>query len=84
MKRDLNRIKDFYITVYSDDELGLEINPTITFKDMYNALLDHKEIYAVIGVEDTLIRERLFNVLAGLFTKGSFEKIDDLWMSRHS
>ena len=84
MKKDLNRIKDFYTTLYSDDDLGKEINPDITFKDMYNALLDHKEIYEVIGVGDSIIREQLFTVLAGLFTNGNYEKIDDLWLSRHS
>ena len=80
MKKDLNRIKDFYTTLYPEDELGLEINPDITFKDMYKALLDRKEIYDVIGVPDTIIRERLFTVLAGLFAKGNYIKIDDLWM----
>lgn len=84
MKKDLNRIKDFYTTLNPDDDLGKEINPDITFKDLYKALLDHKEIYDVIGVGDTLIRESLFTVLAGLFAKGSYKKIDDLWMSRHS
>lgn len=59
-------IKDWYTGNYETDELGEEINSTVTFNDLYNALLNNKDIYNLIGVSDSLIRERLFEKLSDL------------------
>jgi uncharacterized protein (UPF0254 family) len=58
------KIKDWYMKNYPTDDLGEELNDEVTFEDMWNE--DYKEynIYQVMGVGDSVIRERLFEHLA--------------------
>ena len=58
------KIRDWYMKTYPTDDLGEELNDEVTFEDMWNE--DYKEynIYQVMGVGDSVIRERLFEHLA--------------------
>ena len=58
------KIKDWYTTNYSTDDLGEELNKTNTFEDLYNSLNKGDDVYNTMGVGDSLIRERLFEHLA--------------------
>lgn len=53
-------VKSWYNETFPDDELGNEINPDITFYDMFRALDTYKDIYALLGVDDSVVRERVF------------------------
>ena len=72
-------IKDWYRNNYKTDELGEEINLTVTFNDLYNALLNNKDIYDLIGVSDSLIRERLFEKLSDLLGV-KYEDVYSMWL----
>ena len=58
-------IKDWYTKNYPTDDLGEEISD-ITFDDLWTALNEGVEIYSVIGVGDSIVRERLFEHLSEL------------------
>lgn len=60
-------IKKWYLRSYPKDEMGEELNDTVTFKDLWDALNEKKDVYEIIGVGDSLIRERLFEYLALLY-----------------
>ena len=73
-------IKNWYTHYYSTDELGQEINSMATFNDLHRALLDDRDIYEVIGVDDSLVRERLFSELAILLGV-SYDDIYKMWLN---
>ena len=61
------KIKDWYIKNYPTDDLGDEINNVNTFEDLWNGINNHKNVYTIIGVDDSLIRERLFQNLSLIY-----------------
>ena len=73
-------IKNWYTHYYDTDELGQEMNSMATFNDLHRALLDGRDVYEVIGVEDSLVRERLFGELAILLGV-SYEVVYNMWLN---
>jgi|9_EtaG_2_1085328.scaffolds.fasta_scaffold44561_3 hypothetical protein len=57
-------IKDTYIKRFPTDELGTEIKSNVTFNDLFNTLDHYQCPYRLIGVDDSLVRERCFTLLA--------------------
>lgn len=75
------KIKDWYTTNYSTDDLGEELNKTNTFEDLYNSLNEGDDVYNTMGVGDSLIRERLFEHLAKI--KGvTYDFIYQKWLGQ--
>ncbi len=72
-------VKDWYIDKYPSDELGNEINDRLTFGDVYAALERFDDIYEVIGVNDSIVRERIFTELARRM-KVDYDKIYYMWI----
>lgn len=70
------KIKNWYIKNYPDDDLGQDIDPDITFKDVYEHL---ENFYDIIKVADSVIRERIFEELAKL-TNQTYDKIYKIWL----
>ena len=63
--RQLNKkIRDWYIKTYPTDEEGKEIDDKITFKAFYGYLWQGYDVYDVLEVNDSLIRERVFEKLS--------------------
>lgn len=60
---DHNNIKEWYKATYKDDELGDNINE-VSWSDLWEHLLKGDDVYDVIGVGDSIVRERLFEELA--------------------
>lgn len=60
------RIRDWYMKNYPTDELGPDLNRVSTFEDLWNGIHLPMEIYVVIGVADSLVRERLFSELSDI------------------
>lgn len=73
------KLKEWYTTNHPDDELGAEINPDSTFQNLFDALDQYKDVYEVIGVGDSLVRERLFEGLAEI-TGYDYQIIYEQWM----
>ena len=59
-------LKEYYMRTYKSDELGKEINDNITFVDLFECLDNYQDVYSLINVYDSLVRERLFNKLASM------------------
>ena len=73
-------IKEWYTMSFETDELGAELNE-VTFYELHKALYDGKDIYEIMGVGDSLIRERLFLELAELLQL-DYENIYRLWLDK--
>ena len=56
-----NNIKEWYINAYPTDELGCEINEDVTFGELSKVV---SNVYDVLGVHDSLVRERVFGKLS--------------------
>ena len=73
------KIKDWYMTTYSEDPEGSKIDPNASFEEM-----DHYEvrnIYDYLGVDDSIIRERVFEKLASLLNY-KYSEIYDIWINQ--
>ena len=73
------KLKEWYTTNYPDDELGAEINPDATFQNLFDALDQYRGVYEIIGVGDSLVRERLFEGLADV-THYDYDTIYNQWL----
>lgn len=73
-------VRDYYMNAYESDELGAEINPTLTFSQAFNGMKKGKNIYDLMNVCDSIVRERVFCTLAEMYTKGDYGEIYNLWL----
>lgn len=62
----METIREYYRGKFPTDTLGLEINSNATFKGLFETLDNYGDVYEYIGVSDSLVRERLFERLAGI------------------
>jgi hypothetical protein len=68
-----SEIKTWYLSTYPDDKQGVNIKWTITFEQAYNCLKSKEDfygfigIYEFIGIDDSVIRERIFSKIAELY-----------------
>ena len=63
-------LKAYYLYEHTSDELGIKINNSITFYDLFRYLdnkndfsVKYDSVYDFIGVDDSIVRERLFEGL---------------------
>ena len=75
------KIKEFYLDKYPEDELGNEINEDIRFVQLLDNLYTSDDVYEFIGVDDSIIRERLFTQLA-IEIKKPYDHIYSLWLGK--
>lgn len=68
-----------YKEKYPTDDLGNDINPDITFRDLFSGLVNKLDAYELIGVYDSMIRERLFSDLAELLNV-PYDYVYKLWV----
>ena len=72
-------IKDWYTKTYPTDDLGEQINCNSTFSDLWNSLHNKENLYEIMGVEDTVVRERLFEHLSEI--KGvNYDYVYNKWL----
>jgi hypothetical protein len=72
-------IREYYLTKYPTDELGVELNETPTFAGLLNQLIVGGDVYRYIGVADSIVRERLFERLAEELNV-KYDYVYDLWI----
>ena len=73
------KVRDWYIIFYPYELLAKEINPTVTFEDVFEALDKRKCVYKLLDVYDSLIRENIFAELSTIM-KVSYEYIYNQWL----
>ena len=61
------KIKKWYTKTYPTDELGEELDENNTFEDIWTALHNGTDVYEVMGVGDSLIRERVFDETSKIY-----------------
>mgnify|MGYP003652403687 CR=1 FL=1 len=59
-------LRKYYIQSYPSDKLGEDINKDITFVNLFECLDNYQDVYSLINVYDSLVRERLFDKLADI------------------
>jgi len=74
-----SNVKNWYVETYPTDKLGQNINPKIEFTNVFDTLNNYGDIYQLIGVSDSIIRERLFQKLSEI-TKQTYKEIYDKWL----
>ena len=75
-----SKIQDGFKTCYPGDSFYSKIAPDATFRDVDYALHTGKSIYDAIGVHDSIAREQVFLILAGI--KGvRYEDVYSLWLN---
>ena len=57
-------IKRWYRRAYPADRLGKSIDESMTFAKLFLGMVHGAEVYELIGVGDSLIRERVFAEIA--------------------
>jgi antirestriction protein len=72
-------IKKWYLRSYPTDEMGEELNDTVTFKDLWDSLNAKKNVYEIMGVGDSLIRERLFEYLSLIYNV-DYDVVYNKWL----
>lgn len=73
-------IREFYLSNYPTDELGVEINENATFAGLITELFGGHDVYKYIGVGDSIIRERCFEELATQLNK-PYDFVYDMWLN---
>lgn len=72
-------IKEWYEKTYPTDELGREIDDSITFANVLLGIAQGAEVYDIIGLSDSLIRERIFAEIAARMGC-DYNVIYNLWL----
>lgn len=72
-------IKDWYISTYPTDEVGEYINDGITFYGLFYAMDNYVDVYQFLGVDDSIVRERVFAALAKVMGV-DYDYIYDQWL----
>lgn len=81
-----SKVKEWYKSEFPDDDYGNYIRDELTFKDVYRALEDGKDMYDAIfdpasGHFDSVVRERIFYMLPEIYTELDDDKVYNMWMS---
>lgn len=81
-KTDLGKknFKNFYHEIYNTDPDWTDLNPDITLGEAFIEFLNGTDPYDIIGVYDSIFRERLFEMFAEL-AGVDYEEIYNHWMA---
>ena len=72
-------IKEYYVKEYPTDELGVELKDNATFIGLLDTLHTEGDVYEYIGVEDSMVRERLFWELTSILDR-PYDYVYALWL----
>ena len=73
------KIKTWYSLKYPDDKLVKEMDGELTFENLWNGMENGKDVYEMLGVCDSLIRERVFSELAKRMNT-EYETVYNKWL----
>ena len=73
-----SKIRKWYMQNFRDDDLGPDINPDVTFGQIWQAIKMGEDVYEKLGFADSLVRERVFQALAEI-KKTDYESIYMIW-----
>lgn len=74
-------VRNWYLENYSTDDMGIEINESITFTELSLVLMTKRNFYEAVGNGiDSIIRERIFEKLSQELDV-NYGLIYDMWLS---
>ena len=73
-------VKKFYIKAFPTDDYGPELNDKVTFEDVYTRMCKGEDFYEIVGVSDSLVRERIFQEMADRLG-ADYDDIYDIWIN---
>jgi hypothetical protein len=73
-------VRKWYMKTYPTDELGGEIDKRISLWDVYEYLSQGRDAYKIIGVGDSVVRERIFEKLSKVLGV-DYDTIYNMWES---
>ena len=74
-----DNVKQWYVLNHASDELGRELDGTLTFQGLWDGLNKGADVYELLGVGDSIIREFVFGELAK--RKGvDYDVIYNMWL----
>lgn len=74
-----HNVSEWYKDTFTTDSLAININTKLTFYDIFEGLVNRRDFYNMIGISDSLIRERIFRGLAELMSV-DYDIIYYLWL----
>lgn len=72
-------LREWYMATFPEDGLGAEMDARATFGDMQEALDEGRDVYDVLGVGDSIVRERIFTRLAEALGT-DYDEVYELWL----
>ncbi len=73
------KIKNWYTKTYPTDDLGEEINPDITFWSLWTYMSQGYDVYDILGVGDSIVRERVFEKLSEILDV-DYDYVYQVWL----
>ena len=73
------KLKEWYMGTYPEDEFGEELDEKATFYDLFEALDRYEDVYDKFKIDNSFIRERLFEKLAEIMDC-DYDYIYDQWL----
>lgn len=74
------KIKNWYVKNYPNDDLGEQINDEISFWTLYVLMYQRNEVYSLLEVNDSVVRERVFERLSEILGV-DYDYIYKLWLN---
>lgn len=75
-----DNVKETYHKLHETDELWEEINDEITFEELLDRMQKGDDFYELIGEGDSIIRERIFNILLNILQNMDYDiEYDDIY-----
>lgn len=73
------KIKNWYLKTYPTDDLGKEIKDNLSFWSLYTLMSQRYNVYSVLQVSDSLVRERVFEKLSEILGV-EYDYIYKIWL----
>lgn len=74
-----DKVKIWYMLNHADDDMARGMRPNTTFKEIWEGLKEGKDVYRLLGVCDSWIREIVFDELAHRLNV-KYETVYNTWL----
>lgn len=72
-------VREWYMATYPDDQLGMKLDVNITFDKALGAVSTGNDFYTALGVDDSLVRERVFEEMSRRYGF-TYDEVYDSWL----
>ena len=74
-----DKVKIWYMLNHANDDMAREMRPNTTFKEIWEGLKEGKDVYRLLGVCDSWIREIVFDELSRRLNV-KYETVYNTWL----